>query len=268
MSIQVETKFIKSRNVELAATWALNEESTKENIIVFLHGGPNGSKDGPGSSMLFKILQEMFLKSNIESVRFDFMGEGESSGDYVNTTLSSQIEDFQVILKEVEYLEYKNISIIAESFGVSCLLGTDPNKFSNLVLLWGAVYFFDEGLCFAPWYNNEYKEEITKKGFFMEGSQKIGKGLLDEIKKVNNLKDSFSNINVPTLIVHGSADSEVPLSYDCFNLYKNMKNNSKVIIYPGLDHFLQVPDSNGVVKHDMLYEEVISWLKTNINGNK
>ena len=265
MSIQVKSKLIKSRDVELASIWAINEKSTKEHFIIFLHGGPNGSKDGPGSSMLFKILQEMFLKSDIESVRFDFMGEGESSGDYINTTLSSQIEDFQAILNEVRCLGYKNISIIAESFGVSCVLGTNPNQFSNLVLLWGAVYFFDEGLCFAPWYSDACKTEISKNGFFKEGSQKIGKGLLDEIEKVNNLENSFSKIDIPTLIIHGSLDSEVPLSYNCFKLYKNMKDNCKAIIYPGLDHFLQIPNSNGEVKHEMLYDEIIDWLKSKLN---
>lgn len=261
MAIKISSEFIQSRDARLASIWALDESGSKENIVVFVHGGPNGSKDGPGSTMLFRKLQEMFLKNNIESVRFDFMGEGESSGDYVNTTLSTQVDDFQVILKKLKELGYKNISIVAESFGVSCVVGHNPNQFSKLVLLWGAVFFFDDGKCFAPWFTEERKKEMAENGFISEGSQKIGIDFLNEIEKVHNLKVPFSKIDVPTLVVHGMADSEVPLSHDCFELYKNMKNNSKVVLFPGLDHFLQIPNSDGGFKHDLLYTEILDWLK-------
>jgi esterase/lipase len=264
MFIKIISQYVQSRDAKLATIWALDENSLKENIVVFVHGGPDGEKNGPHN--LFKNLQEMLLKINIESVRFDFMGEGESTGDYVHTTLTTQVEDLKIILNLIYELGYKNITIVAESFGGSCVLGLNPNQFSNLVLLWPAVYFFDERLCFAPFYSEDYKKEIEEKGFIDLGSKKIGKSLLDEIEKVNNLAASFSKIEVPTLIVHGSADTEVPFSNDCYLLYKNMKSNSKVVIFPGLDHFLSVPGSNKEkVKHDSLYCEVSGWIKYHIN---
>ena len=254
---------IVSRDIELASVWSTTKPKGKSRIVVFLHGGPDGNKDAPHN--LFTILQEKLASLGIDSVRFDFMGEGESSGDYLNTTLTTQKEDFEAVYNEIRSKGYQSIGVIAESFGGTCLLGALKEEFQVLVLLWPAIYLFDEGKCFAPYYEEPYLSQLKQKGYIEFEKNRAGPDFFREIKEINNLEVPFRKITVPTLIIHGTHDSEVPLSKASIDLYRNLSKESKVVLCPGLDHFLGVPGSDGSkVKHEIVYEEVPRWIMNHL----
>lgn len=245
----IQNKFpIQREEITLVAQLTQAKDKNKDKIVILIHGGPQGNKNGP-DDILTRIALRL-ASSNISSMQFDFMGQGESSGDYINMTMESQKKDFERVVSYVEELGYKKIGLIGESFGVSCLLNGLNSKFSVLGLLWGAVYLLDE--TFAIYLTPKYLNEMLENGFIQEGADKIGSNFIEELKKVNNLEDKVKLINVPTILIHGESDSEVPCRQS-IKSYEILQEPKKIITVPQGEHCLRKPTEQSIVINELDY---------------
>ncbi len=223
-----------------------------EKIVIMLHGGPDGCKDGPNG--IFIKLSESLCKEGIDSIRFDFTGEGESDGDYVNTTINSQKDDFYMIYDEVKRLGYKKIGIVGESFGATCALGVYDNSFSAVVLLWPAIYLLDN--CFAPYYQDPYKTQLKTLGHIIVGKKRVGDKFLKELIEIDNLEKNVRQIQAPTLLIHGDTDEEVPYTQS-IRAEKLLKHPKRLVIVRNGMHGLKRSH-----EQELVIRETIKWLTT------
>lgn len=240
-----------SENFLLSSIWTSAENSANEKIMILLHGGPEGTKEGPDD--IFVKLAHELANIGIDTVRFDFQGQGQSEGDYVNTTMTSQRQDFEVIYNKAIGFGYKKIGMIGESFGASCALGVfNENRFSVLCLLWPCIYLLDN--CFAFLFEDSNIQQLNDLGYIQVGEDRVGPNLLDELKNVDNFEKTIYDINVPTLLIHGEADEEVPYtqSIKAFNILKEPK---KLVLVPEADHCLRRPQEQAIV-----LREVREWV--------
>ncbi len=91
-----------SRNgLKLNATLGLPGEMPPKALVVFLHGytGTRDEIQVRGGEGMFLRAARAFAQQGIASVRFDFIGSGDSDGVWQDTTFRGQTEDTRTILE-------------------------------------------------------------------------------------------------------------------------------------------------------------------------
>src|SRR5262245_48436791 len=93
-----ETFSITHRGHRIAVTRAIPAGEARA-AVAFLHGGPGGQRHGPAN--LYGDLAELLAGLSVLSVRFDFSGCGQSTGEYVNMTMAGQTSEFKYVYREL-----------------------------------------------------------------------------------------------------------------------------------------------------------------------
>ena len=182
-------------------------KNKKTPLVIMLTGdGPKGSK-----SLTWSNLAEKLSTQGIATLLFDFSGLGDSDGLRANLTLTQGIADFELVFKYVQTLNYidkKNIGILASSFGASVALNC--YNIINSVKALG----LKSPCCFLPdAYINEISEhsleEWVNTNYCRENQYNLNV-LLDPFSY--NTYESAKKIDTPCLITHGVEDKIVPIS--------------------------------------------------------
>lgn len=108
--------------------------NTDDLNTVILHGGGPSTKEN--TEYLVPILQ----KNSKFSVRFDFSGQGESSGEILKSSLQKRYNEAKQVISEFIKSE-TNITLIGTSMAghIACALASEF-KVENLVLFCPAAY--------------------------------------------------------------------------------------------------------------------------------
>lgn len=217
------------------------------------HGGPGGDKRGPLG--LFDVLADK-LESDLglSSLRFDFRGFGESDGTPLDLTLRSRAEELGAVVEWAKNRGYRRLSLIAESLGASVALRAERPEFNALVFLWPAVVLAETDLraYFAP----GKERELEENGFILDGKTPVSAEFVRECRELD-LVPSLDRIVAPTLIVHGDADSCVPVA-QAVVAHERLRGPKRLVVVPGGGHSLGRFAERAVVT-----DEVLAWLRAN-----
>jgi pimeloyl-ACP methyl ester carboxylesterase len=234
----------------LAAVYTTPQDTRAKSLVVMLHGGPGGQKDGPEG--LYSKLAEVLGSRGIASVRFDFRGVGESSGSYRDMTITRQVAEYECAWSLARSFGFARLGVVGESYGATVVLRSmlaDPDV---VCLLWPAIYLLD--VTFAPFVTPEKMTTARRDGFTVEEGEEVGLEFLEEVFQVHNVEDDVRRLRVPTLLIHGTADQKVPFrqSQRAFELLSEPK---RLISAQGGDHCLAQPQ-----ERELVNEEVGRWL--------
>jgi len=188
----------------------LGTEITRKPLIIMLHGFPGGHKGGCGD--LFGEMEYRFEGLGYPSVRFDFRGCGESDGLEENFCLETALEDLNAVCQWAQHeAGHRSLVFMGESCGATiAVLGFQPKTVVGMILLWPALKLKETS--FKDLFTLESRVESMTKDmpYVTFNGHKIGSHFLNDIYTAD-LTIALENINVPTLLQHGTADSEVPL---------------------------------------------------------
>ncbi|WP_020385640.1 alpha/beta hydrolase family protein [Kribbella catacumbae] len=236
---------------ELAVVVATPPTGSPQRMVMMLHGGPGGQKDGPAD--LYVDLAAHLCSAGIASVRFDFRGCGESTGSYRDMTIVRQVEDLRAVRRFVDDGYQPSVwGLIGESFGAAVgLAGFDP-AYRAVVLLWPAIWLLDGA--FESYLSEENVSAARRDGQVDLDGEQIGLAFLDELREVQDVSVPLRGLSTPVLFVHGEADIEVPFgqSVRAANL---LSGPHKLVGVPDGDHCLEEPQEREVV-----YRETVTWL--------
>ncbi len=214
-------------------------------IIILAHGFSTSK-----NSTTNHVLNERLNSQEISTFRFDFFGHGESEGKFEDITVSEGIND---VLHAIRFLKdngYNKIGLSGSSFGGFCSsLAASQSKDLFCLALKAPVSDYEEVELLR--FRQEGIADWKKKGFrIYENSKghslKLNYTFFDDLKK-NLAYSGASKIRIPTLIVHGDADSVVPISQS--KKIAKMIPNCQLKIISGADHnFSRQEDFEEVVK--------------------
>ena len=216
---------------------AVHHKSDSDKWIFFCHGfGSN--KEGSYEERC-KHLQ----KNGWNAVRFDFRGNGESDGEFINQNLSTRIEDLKSV---VNYFEPESCVVYGSSFGgkvvfhfsaederVQAIIGRAPVTYNNIM--------------------SKFRAVINEKGEFEYIDDKpIDQGFFDDFDQYN-FSYVTDNLDIPVAIFHGDADTTVHTK-NSFNAAQELDTDVSLFKLKDEKHSFT---ENG---ENFMREEMVSWL--------
>ena len=228
---------------DIPATVCVPAGEGKFPAVVMLHGtASNREEAGNGYKMAAPVLAE---KYGIATVRIDFMGNGDSTADYMGYTFDSAVSDAVAAanyMKEQPAVDAEKIGVMGWSQG-----GTDallacawhPEVFKSVVTWAGAPSMVLDGF-----FTEENYEEAKKNGYFTMNFDwrtplNVSLEWCEDVMTTDVLAE-FAAYTGPVLAVHGTADVTVDPEWSNKIVAANANSASKTCFIEGMDHTFNV----------------------------
>lgn len=211
------------------------EGITEKVPVVCIFHGFTGDKMEP--HFIFVKLSRMLADRGIASVRFDFSGSGESDGDFIDMTISKELDDAKVILQYVKSLNFihrNKIGVVGLSLGgaVASMLAGDCRDDVSCLCLWAPAGNIKEIVMDGKMENDI--REMRKEGFWDLEGLSLGTGFLDDLQNLDILKKA-SAYDKNVMLIHGDNDETV--SFDVSEKYLGIYGTKAVLhAVEGADH--------------------------------
>jgi len=221
--------YFKSNNHRLFGVFEKNSNSN--NCAILLHGLTNSLDTCP----LINEANELFLKNNISTFRFDYFGSGKSEGEFIDKTINeliqNTIDSYELVRDK---FNPKKIIIWGRSFGgiLAPIIASKPGIKSTIILSATLKTHISMKSSFT---NNDFSQPfkasgeikghpILKKSFYYE-TKILDKLIKNKLKKVKNI-----------LIMQGTKD-KIVYNLDWTKEIYNLVNEPKKLIFlKGADH--------------------------------
>jgi pimeloyl-ACP methyl ester carboxylesterase len=177
----------------------------KKVVFIFSHGF---SVDGTESFRLFIQLSEKLLQQGYSTVLFDYRGNGYSDLAFEDMTFDTLLKDLSTI---VDFVQEKlpNYQIVFWGMSFGCAVASSIAGLRHdisLMVLWGLSADLYQRYC-----DLFLNADIQKNGFtYISKGFKIKLAFLESLRN-RNIYDAIKDSKIPTLLVHGNADSTAPI---------------------------------------------------------
>jgi len=253
-----------------------NPDGKSRGHILLIHGSAPFDMDGliPGTTEkdrygnfpFFRLLAEHLASKGWTVYRYSKPGVGKTeinTAEYAKTDLPRTVAQIQSILGEIPDDAAPKI-IFAWSEGTLAATQLDIKKISGMIFL-GGISTNIAGV--VKWQGGPGKEELLRtlsemKPTEMLGSDRPAKRLLDEIHLRDNWQYLQAHQQLKMLVLHGSADREVPVSE--VRIWEKELGQARVNTEIGedLDHRFSDPKKSPPnLAH--LFISIDSWLDEN-----
>ena len=226
--------------------YTLHTPGKESDTIVVLGHGVTGNKDRP----FVVALAEALAANGLHALRFSFSGNGASSGRFVDSNISKEVDDLGSVL---DNLSGSKVGYIGHSMGgaVGVLRAAKDPRIKFLVSLAGMV----NTKAFAE---REFGMVTPGQGFMWDDSNcPLSDAYMKDLRAINTVANEAPKIKVPWLLVHGSEDDVVPID-DSREIFAKANEPKKLIELPGANHVFAAPHTDSMIQH------VVAWIKKQI----
>ncbi len=234
---------IRNKHGELIDHAFHDVDGVNDKLVILAHG-VTGNMDREIIVELSKTLSGM----GWPTMRISFSGNGNSEGNFTDSTISKECDDLVAILDQVKGT--KKIAYIGYSMGgaVGALTAAKDDRINVLISLAGMV----RTKVFAE---TEFGDVVPDQGFMWDDESKpLSQQFMDDLRQINSVIPAVKELRLPWLLLHGSED-DVVLPDDSVHLFNHLKGKKKHVVIDGTDH--------SFAGHwDKLTEEINDWLKT------
>ncbi len=217
-------------------------------LVIMFHGftGHKGE-----SHFLFVQLARYLCENNIASLRFDFLGSGDSDHDFSYMTFSKEVNEALMILDYAKLLpNVTEIIILGLSMGgavATQVAKQRPQDIAKLVL-WAPAGNMNQIILSRGDQTNR-----LPNGNYILGGLEVSQAFAEDIVK----QDLFTGVEVyqnPVLIQHDRNDQAVKLAVS--EKYQSIYPNCTLIVYDGSDHTF-----NNVLVRQQVFRDLLAFIK-------
>ncbi|MFB6115211.1 MAG: alpha/beta hydrolase [Candidatus Nanohalobium sp.] len=171
---------------------AVHHGADSDKWIFFCHGYGT-DKEGSYEERSKRAAEEGF-----NAVRFDFRGNGESDGEFIDQSLSSRIRDLKAC---IDFFEPENIYLFGMSFGGKVAIHATEDIEVEALTLKSPVTYNSE--------MDKFREVVKEKGSYTHFDDKTIDERFFEDLDTYAFDDVASDFEGPVAIFHGGDDSTV-----------------------------------------------------------
>ncbi|NUS87071.1 MAG: alpha/beta fold hydrolase [Streptomyces sp.] len=231
--------------LHLAGT-LVRPDTPASRAVVLVHGGGVTREEGG----FFTRLAAGMAESGTASLRFDMRGHGESEGRQEELTLAMILNDIRVAISHLrEATSAREITLLGASFGGGICAYYAAKRSADL----SRLVLFNPQLDYkwrtidtrAYWANDSISEEaaqqLTEQGFIQfTPTLRHGRPLFNEVFWFHP-HAVLGEVRAPTLIVHGTEDTFVPVELSRTAVQK-FRTSCEIIEIEGAQHGFAVHD--------------------------
>lgn len=247
----------KLNNSKFIAYDTLKSTKNKEPYIIFSHGLMS---DRHGSKAL--ALESYCRENDLNYIRYDNFGSGDSSGKFQDQNISSWLEGLMMV---IDQLTTGRVVLVGSSKGgwLTLLAAQEyPEKVQAIVNIATATDFTEEVIWDQLPADKQQEmqqngfTEVTGKGDGCNYSYPISFQLIEDGRKHLLLNKDYINISCPTCLIHGMVDIDVPYSYSTRTAEKIKGDQVVVKLVKDGDHKLGRPQDIKLLTNSI--EEMMS----------
>jgi len=219
--------------------------------VILIGHGVTGDKDRPWSIALAEALAE----AGINALRFSFSGNGNSDGDFRDSTISKEADDLNAVIEAVKNAGYTQIGFAGHSMGgaVGVITAAKDPRINFLISLAGMVHT-------AKFTKVEFGDQTPDKGFMWdEPDCPLSSAYVDDLTSIDSVLALGPQIHIPWLLIHGTEDDVVPIAESREMIDQSSESGSTKNW-----ELVEISGSNHVfADHGLqpMIDAVIAWLK-------
>lgn len=245
---------------KIPAILTLPESTAQHPVVIMMHGTASDKHEvGNGYDLLAKELAD----HDIASVRFDFIGQGESKVEYRQYSLKTAVEDalaVQRYLKENQHMEVDSHRIGALGWsqgGTIAMLSAAQANYKSTVTWAGALHL-------NTMFNEEMFEIAKQQGYYtmhwdFRSPTDFGFDWFNQVMQTD-VANEFSKYEHPVLAIAGSDDTVVDPKNAEIIVSVNKKPESHMHIVEGADHIFNIL-SDDKSKFNELIQVTTDWFR-------
>ena len=205
---------------------------------------------------IIREISSTLVKKGMAALRFDFSGNGQSEGDFSNTSYSKHIGEMERAVAFFAEQGYSRFGLAGHSMGaaVAVLAGAKLNGVAGVCALGGRV----AGKETAPFFGKEKMEELRRTGRLQFESRgrdlELKENFFTDLQKFN-LRETVQTFEPPLLVVHGDQDEIIPV--ENARDVPHLNPHAEVEIVTGADHMFSDPEHR---RH--IAETVAKWFQS------
>lgn len=207
--------------------YAFHDGGAGAAALIIIGHGVTGNKDRPWDI----ALAEALAAAGFHALRFSFAGNGESEGDFGDCTITKEVADLGAVIDAATDAGFSNIVYAGHSMGgaVGVLRASSDDRIQYLISLAGMVHT-------AKFAEVEFGEETPDKGFMWEDEDcPLSSTFVNDMNAIESVLDKASSIEVPWLLIHGTADDVVPIE-ESREIFAAANDPKQLIELPDVDH--------------------------------
>lgn len=245
MSAQTASTTVRTPDgLHLSGTLVLPDGARQAAVLV--HGGGVTREEGG----FFTRLAARLADADIASLRFDLRGHGKSEGRQEDLTIAGILADIRAATARVcSRVATDRVALLGTSFsGGICgyYAAQHPAELASLVMLNPLLNYRKRFIDDKPyWHNGQISEEaghelLDLRYLAHSPTFKLGRPLLNEVFYLQP-HTVLSDIQAPTLIVHGTRDTFIPVESSRWAV-QQLTAEHKLIEVDGAQHGFAVHD--------------------------
>ncbi|MFT7667793.1 MAG: pimeloyl-ACP methyl ester carboxylesterase [Planctomycetota bacterium] len=227
--------------LDCSFTPAAENQSSKE-LVVIGHG-VTGNKDREWAV----TLAEALAAGGFASVRFSFSGNGDSEGDFRESTPTKEVSDLGAVIDQCD--DWK-VSYVGHSMGaaVGVLRASKDKRIKRMVSLAGMVETAD----FAK---RKFGDLAPGEALMWDKPEcPLSQKFMDDMNAIDSVVEFAMDVEVPWLFVHGTMDDVVPID-EAEMILTQTGGSADFVDIAGSDHVF-----SGAAAAIMA-DRVVAWLK-------
>lgn len=255
-----ENIFIEAGDHQIPATVTVpvGAEGAKFPAVIMLHG--NGSTRHEAGNAYDYTAPEM-AKAGIATIRFDYIGNGDSTSDYIDFTYDKAVEDAMkcyAYLADLGVIDMEHVGIMGWSQGGRlALLTAARNDVFTTVLTWAGAYDQKSGeeeqyaIALEKGYYEvtyDWRAPLRQSPAYYECAMSI------------DYDAEVANIKAPILAIAGTLDNVVLPEVADKIVAASTVEGSRVLLLEGADHTFCVFTGDLTVLENLTVE-TINWFK-------
>jgi pimeloyl-ACP methyl ester carboxylesterase len=215
----------------------LHLPEVRTDSLVIIAPGFTSDELGPGNSHV--TLAESLVKKSIAVLRFNFRYTTPDFSEFDKMSISGEVKDLKTIIKKMSD-EFSSLGLLGESLGSIISLISCSSK-TKAMVFWYPPFFLKE-TGFKRLLTSDAEKELKTKGYVLQKKRsgviyKVGKKLIEEVK-IFDISKYVKKVTVPTLLIHGDIDTEVPIEHSK-KLLELLKGEKKLITIKGMEHAIK-----------------------------